>query len=90
MTAQASCHAKRCSRFSVWGRQLWPWDCVEQQLAELQRALKARNSSISARACLLCAQLAAMQIDTDRVSARIDDLIGHVEKPRETTMLRVL
>lgn len=38
----------------------------------------------------LRAQLAAMQIDTDGLSARIDDLVGHLEKPRETTMLRVL
>jgi alkylation response protein AidB-like acyl-CoA dehydrogenase len=38
----------------------------------------------------LRAQLAAMQIDTDGLSARIEDLIDHLEKPRETTMLRVL
>jgi alkylation response protein AidB-like acyl-CoA dehydrogenase len=38
----------------------------------------------------LRAQLAAMQIDTDGLSARIDDLIDHLEKPRDTTMLRVL
>jgi len=38
----------------------------------------------------LRAQLAVMQIDTDGLSARIDDLIEHLEKPRETTMLRVL
>ena len=38
----------------------------------------------------LRAQLAAMQIDTDGLSARIDDVIDHLEKPRETTMLRVL
>jgi alkylation response protein AidB-like acyl-CoA dehydrogenase len=38
----------------------------------------------------LRAQLAAMQIDADGLSARIDDLIEHLEKPRETTMLRVL
>jgi len=38
----------------------------------------------------LRAQLAAMQIDTDGLSARIDDLIAHLETPRETTMLRVL
>ncbi len=31
-----------------------------------------------------------MQIDTDGLSARIDDLIDHLEQPRETTMLRVL
>jgi alkylation response protein AidB-like acyl-CoA dehydrogenase len=38
----------------------------------------------------LRAQLAAMQVDTDGLSARIDDLVDHLEKPRETTMLRVL
>jgi alkylation response protein AidB-like acyl-CoA dehydrogenase len=38
----------------------------------------------------LRAQLAEMQIDTDGLSARIDDVIDHLEKPRETTMLRVL
>ena len=38
----------------------------------------------------LRAQLAVMQIDTDGLSARIDDLIEHLEKPRESTMLRVL
>jgi alkylation response protein AidB-like acyl-CoA dehydrogenase len=38
----------------------------------------------------LRAQLAAMQIDTDGLSARIDDLVEHLERPRETTMLRVL
>jgi alkylation response protein AidB-like acyl-CoA dehydrogenase len=38
----------------------------------------------------LRAQLAAMQIDTDGLSARTDDLVEHLEKPRETTMLRVL
>ena len=38
----------------------------------------------------LRAQLGAMQIDTDGLSARIDDLIDHLEKPRETTVLRVL
>ena len=31
-----------------------------------------------------------MQIDTDGLSARIYDLIDHLEKPHETTMLRVL
>jgi alkylation response protein AidB-like acyl-CoA dehydrogenase len=38
----------------------------------------------------LRAQLANMQIETDGLSARIDDLINHLETPRETTMLRVL
>jgi len=38
----------------------------------------------------LRAQLATMQIDTDGLAARVDDLIAHLERPRETTMLRVL
>jgi alkylation response protein AidB-like acyl-CoA dehydrogenase len=38
----------------------------------------------------LRAQLATMQIDTDGLSARLDDLVDHLERPRETTMLRVL
>jgi alkylation response protein AidB-like acyl-CoA dehydrogenase len=38
----------------------------------------------------LRAHLAAMQIDTDGLAARIDDLVDHLERPRETTMLRVL
>jgi alkylation response protein AidB-like acyl-CoA dehydrogenase len=38
----------------------------------------------------LRAQVAAMQIDTDGLAARINDLVDHLEKPRETTMLRVL
>jgi len=38
----------------------------------------------------LRAQLATMQIETDGLSARLDDLIDHLEAPRETTMLRVL
>ena len=38
----------------------------------------------------LRAQLATMQIDTDGLAARIDDLVEHLEQQRETTMLRVL
>jgi alkylation response protein AidB-like acyl-CoA dehydrogenase len=38
----------------------------------------------------LRAQLATMQIDTDGLAARVDDLIDHLERPRDTTMLRVL
>ena len=38
----------------------------------------------------LRAQLATMQIDTDGLSARLDDLVDHLERPRDTTMLRVL
>jgi alkylation response protein AidB-like acyl-CoA dehydrogenase len=38
----------------------------------------------------LRAQLATMQIETDGLSARIDDAVDHLETPRDTTMLRVL
>ena len=38
----------------------------------------------------LRAQLATMQIDTDGLAARINDLIDHLERPRDTTVLRVL
>ena len=38
----------------------------------------------------LRAQLATMQIETDGLSARVDDLVEHLERPRDTTLLRVL
>jgi alkylation response protein AidB-like acyl-CoA dehydrogenase len=38
----------------------------------------------------LRAQLATMQIDTDGLAARVDGLVDHLERPRETTVLRVL
>lgn len=38
----------------------------------------------------LRAQLAMMQIDTDGLAARVDDLVDHLERPREMTLLRVL
>jgi alkylation response protein AidB-like acyl-CoA dehydrogenase len=38
----------------------------------------------------LRAQLATMQIETDGLAARIDDLVDHLEQPGDTTMLRVL
>ena len=38
----------------------------------------------------LRAQIATMQIDTDGLAARIDDLIDHLERPRDMTVLRVL
>ena len=38
----------------------------------------------------LRAQLATMQIDTDGLAARIGDVVDHLERPRDTTMLRVL
>jgi alkylation response protein AidB-like acyl-CoA dehydrogenase len=38
----------------------------------------------------LRAQLATMQIETDGLAARLEDLVDHLERPRDTTMLRVL
>jgi len=38
----------------------------------------------------LRAELAAMQIDTDGLATRLDDVVDHLERPRDTTMLRVL
>jgi len=38
----------------------------------------------------LRAQLATMQIETDALAALIDDVVDHLETPRDTTMLRVL
>jgi alkylation response protein AidB-like acyl-CoA dehydrogenase len=38
----------------------------------------------------LRAQLATMQIETDGLAARVDDLVDHLERPRDTTLLRVL
>ena len=38
----------------------------------------------------LRAHIAEMQIDTDGLAARIDDLIDHLEQPSDTTLLRVL
>jgi alkylation response protein AidB-like acyl-CoA dehydrogenase len=38
----------------------------------------------------LRAQLGTMQIDTDGLAARVDDLADHIERPRDTTLLRVL
>jgi alkylation response protein AidB-like acyl-CoA dehydrogenase len=38
----------------------------------------------------LRAQFAMMQIDTDGLSTRVDDLVDHLERPREMTLLRVL
>jgi alkylation response protein AidB-like acyl-CoA dehydrogenase len=48
------------------------------------------NQSLGESLPTLRAQIAVMRIDTDGLSARIDDLIEHLERPRETTMLRVL
>src|SRR5262249_15743641 len=38
----------------------------------------------------LRAQLANMQIETDGIAARIDDAVDHLERPRDTTLLRAL
>jgi alkylation response protein AidB-like acyl-CoA dehydrogenase len=48
------------------------------------------NQSLGESLPTLRAQIAAMQIDTDGLAARVDDLVDHLEHPRDTTMLRVL
>src|SRR5262249_40366540 len=37
----------------------------------------------------LRAQLATMQIETDGLAARIEDVVDHLERPSDATMLRV-
>ncbi|HEX4150832.1 MAG TPA: acyl-CoA dehydrogenase family protein, partial [Steroidobacteraceae bacterium] len=54
------------------------------------RPLRASGPEPRREPAHVCAQLATMQIDTDGLAARIDDLVDHLERPRETTMLRVL
>jgi alkylation response protein AidB-like acyl-CoA dehydrogenase len=48
------------------------------------------NLSLGESLPTLRAQLAGMQIDTDGLATRLDDLVDHLERPRDTTMLRVL
>src|SRR5262249_27019670 len=38
----------------------------------------------------LRAHLATMQIETDGLAARLSDVVDHMERPRDATMLRVL
>jgi alkylation response protein AidB-like acyl-CoA dehydrogenase len=64
---------------------------VEATAAHLKNArFQHLNQSLGESLPTLRAQLAAMRIDTDGLSARIDDLVDHLERPRDTTMLRVL
>jgi alkylation response protein AidB-like acyl-CoA dehydrogenase len=64
---------------------------VASTAAHLKRArFEHLNQSLGESLPTLRAQLGAMQIDTDGLSARIDDLVDHLERPRDTTMLRVL
>jgi len=64
---------------------------VEATTAHLKTArFEHLNQSLGEGLPTLRAQLATMQIDTDGLSARIDDLVDHLERPRKTTMLRVL
>ena len=64
-------------------------------LAETTSHLKAARfehlgQSLGESLPTLRAQLATMLIETDGLAARLDDLIDHLERPRDTTMLRVL
>ena len=64
---------------------------VSQTTSHLKNAkFEHLGQSLGESLPTLRAQLATMQIETDGLSARIDDLIDHLENPRETTMLRVL
>jgi alkylation response protein AidB-like acyl-CoA dehydrogenase len=64
---------------------------VASTTAHLKRArFEHLNQSLGESLPTLRAQLGAMQVDTDGLSARIDDLADHLERPRDTTMLRVL
>ena len=64
---------------------------VAATVAHLKNA-KFEHLGQSLGECLptLRAQLAAMQIENDGLSVRIDDLVEHLENPRDTTMLRIL
>lgn len=64
---------------------------VSATTAHLKKArFEHLNQSLGESLPTLRAQLGEMQIDTDGISARIDDLVDHLERPRDTTMLRVL
>jgi alkylation response protein AidB-like acyl-CoA dehydrogenase len=64
---------------------------VVQTAAHLKNArFEHLGQSLGESLPTLRAQLATMQIETDGLAARIDDLVEHLERPRETTMLRVL
>lgn len=64
---------------------------VAETVSHLQTAkFEHLGQSLGESLPTLRAQLAAMQIETDGLASRIDDLVDHLETPRETTMLRVL
>ena len=64
---------------------------VTSTAAHLKKArFEHLNQSLGESLPTLRAQLGAMQIETDGLAARIDDLADHLERPRDTTMLRVL
>lgn len=64
---------------------------VAQVAAHLKSAkFEHLGQSLGEALPTLRALLATMVIDTDGLAARVDDLVDHLEHPRETTMLRVL
>lgn len=64
---------------------------VAQVTAHLKSAkFEHMGQSLGEALPTLRALLATMVIETDGLSARVADLIDHLEQPRETTMLRVL
>ena len=77
-------YAERGPAAVQFGNSMWRWDCVERRSRTQQRHSRAGSNiwvRASARACLLLGRSAAMQIDTDGLSARVDDLIEHLEGP---------
>ena len=85
---------KSCCRCSISGHTAWRSVFAARQWPERprisKRSLRAFGQSLGESLPTLRAQLATMQIDTDGLAARLDDLVDHLERPRETTMLRVL
>jgi alkylation response protein AidB-like acyl-CoA dehydrogenase len=64
---------------------------VTATAAHLQNArFEHLGQSLGESLPTLRAQLGQMQIDTDGLSARVADLVSHLEQPRETTLLRIL
>src|SRR5262245_38183861 len=84
---------KSCCRCSILGRRLSRSEFAAQRWRarrHISRALDSLGQTLGESLPTLRAQLATMQIDTDGLAARMDDLIDHLERPRDTTVLRVL
>ena len=86
---------KSCCRCSISGSAAVALGICRAAVAGTATHLKSARfehlgQSLGESLPTLRAQIATMQIDTDGLAARIDDLIDHLERPRDTTVLRVL